>query len=139
MDITRSLRQVAPVLLAALALAGCASGLTRKDDGAQSNYLDYAGEPVDAVPSMGRVTGWSSISRTQLVIWTGVNEAWLLKVWDTCDDLTFANSIAVSRSGSRITKFDTVLVGDDRCQITEIRPVDVKQMKADRKAAKAGP
>ena len=139
MDITPSLRTGLLVLLAASALAGCASGLARKDDGAQFNYVDYAGEPVDAVGSMGRVTGWSSISRTQLVIWTGVNEAWLLKVWDTCDDLTFANSIAVSRSGARITKFDKVLVGDDRCQITEIRPVNVKQMKADRAAAKAKP
>jgi hypothetical protein len=30
-------------------------------------------------------------------------------------------------------------VGEERCAITEIRPVDVKQMKADRKAVKAEP
>lgn len=139
MTLKLSLRGSVLIPLLALALGGCATGLDRKDDGPQSNYLDYAGAPVDTVNSMGRVTGWSSVSRNQLVIWTGVNEAWLLKVWDTCDDLSFANNIAVSRSGSRITKFDKVLVGDDRCQITEIRPVDVKQMKADRAAAKAKP
>lgn len=139
MKLNPSLRRSALIPLVALALGGCASGLARKDGAPQSNYLDYAGAPVDTVSSMGRVTGWSSVSRNQLVIWTGVNEAWLLKVWDTCDDLSFANSIAVSRSGSRITKFDKVLVGEDRCQITEIRPVDIKQMKADRAAAKAKP
>ncbi|MFN5010756.1 MAG: DUF6491 family protein [Gammaproteobacteria bacterium] len=135
-------RRVArPALAAALLvlLAACASGLVRKDDAAQFRYQDYAGEPVDTVDSMGRVTGWTSVSRTELVIWTGVNDAWLLKVWDTCRDLTFADTIAVSRSGSRITKFDRVSVGEERCQITEIRRVDVKQMKADRAAAKAKP
>jgi hypothetical protein len=126
-------------LAAALSLSACATGVAKKDDAVQFRYQDYAGEPVDTIPSMGRVTGWNSVSRDQLVIWTGVNEAWLIKVWDTCRDLGFANSIAVSRSGSRISKFDKVLVGEERCQISEIRPVDVKQMKADRAAAKAKP
>ncbi len=130
-----------PLLAPALAalLTACTGGLARKDDAAQFRYVDYAGEPVDTVDSMGRVTGWTSVSRTQLVIWTGVNDAWLLKVWENCRDLTFANTIAVSRSGSKITKFDKVLVGEERCQISEIRRVDVKQMKADRAAAKAKP
>ncbi len=138
----RTARRVARTTLAAALLAlsaACAGGLARKDDAAQFRYQDYAGDPVDTVDTMGRVTGWSSVSRTQLVIWTGLNEAWLLKVWDSCRDLTFADSIAVSRSGSKITKFDKVLVGEERCQISEIRPVDVKQMKADRAAAKAKP
>lgn len=138
----RTARRLARTTLAAALLAlsaGCAGGLARKDDAAQFRYQDYAGDPVDTVDTMGRVTGWSSVSRTQLVIWTGLNEAWLLKVWDSCRDLTFADSIAVSRSGSKITKFDKVLVGEERCQISEIRPVDVKQMKADRAAAKAKP
>ena len=134
-------RTVRPALAAAALalLTACAGGLARKDDAAQFRYTDYAGDPVDTVDTMGRVTGWSSVSRTQLVIWTGLNEAWLIKVWDTCPDLMFSDNISVSRTGSRITKFDRVLVGAERCQITEIRPVDVKQMKADRAAAKAKP
>lgn len=138
MNIPNPLRTAAVLGLATL-LTACASGLARKDDGAQYRYQDYAGAPVDTVDSLGRVSGWTSVSRNQLVIWTGVNEAWLLKVWDTCRDLTFANDIAVSRSGTKITRFDKVLVGEERCQISEIRPVDVRQMKADRAAAKAKP
>lgn len=138
MNIPNPLRTAAVLGLATL-LTACASGLARKDDGAQYRYQDYAGAPVDTVDSLGRVSGWTSVSRNQLVIWTGVNEAWLLKVWDTCRDLSFANDIAVSRSGTKITRFDKVLVGEERCQISEIRPVDVRQMKADRAAAKAKP
>lgn len=120
-------------------LTACATGLVRKDDGAKFKYQDYAGPPIDEVGSMGRVTGWSAVSRNQLVIWTGVNEAWLLKVWDSCRDLEFAETINVTRTGSRISKFDKVLLPRETCPISEIRKVDVKQMQADRKAAKAKP
>jgi len=112
------------VLTLGVLLTACAGGLARKDDAAQFRYQDYAGEPVDTVDSMGRVTGWNSVSRDQLVIWTGVNDAWLIKVWSTCRDLEFANTVAIK---------------EERCQISEIRPVDIKQMKADRAAAKAKP
>lgn len=131
-------RPLMALMLGAL-LTACASGLARKDDAAQYRYQDYAGEPVDTVDTMGRVTGWTSVSRDQLVIWTGVNDAWLIKVWSTCRDLEYANSVVVERSGTKITKFDQVLVGRERCQISEIRQIDVKQMKADRAAAKAKP
>ena len=135
---SRSLKPLA-TLTTVLVLSACAGGLARKDDAAQFRYQDYAGEPVDTVDTMGRVTGWTSVSRDQLVIWTGVNDAWLIKVWSTCRDLQFANTVAVKRTGTKITKFDQVLVGEERCQISEIRRVDVKQMKADRAAAKAKP
>ena len=67
----RTARRVARTTLAAALLAlsaGCAGGLARKDDAAQFRYQDYAGDPVETVDTMGRVTGWSSVSRTQLVI-----------------------------------------------------------------------
>ncbi|MGH8135218.1 MAG: hypothetical protein ACRER4_02625 [Steroidobacteraceae bacterium] len=48
----------------------------------------------------------------------------------------------VSSAGRQITTFDHVDVGRDRCPISEIRPIDVRQMKADRaldKASQKGP
>jgi hypothetical protein len=135
---TPPVRALVAAAVALLTLSACAGGLARKDEPG-SNYADYAGEPVDTIRTLNAINGWTPVSRTRLVIWTGVNDAWLLTVWDTCRDLTFANGISVTRSGRQITRFDKVLVGGDSCQITEIRPVDVKQMKADRKAAKAGP
>ena len=131
--------KTAAVLGVVALLAACASGLARKEDGAKFRYQDYAGAPVDSMETMGRISGWSAVSRDQLVLWTGVNEAWLVKVWSTCRNLEFANAVAVKHTGLKVTKFDQVLVGDERCQISEIRPVDVKHMKADRAAAKAKP
>ena len=128
-----------PLMVLIAALTACASGVPRKDDAGQLRYQDYAGQPVDEVDTMARVDGWNAVSRTELVVWTGVNEAWLLKVWDTCRDLMFSNTISISRSGLRISKFDRVMVGDERCQISEIRPIDIKRMKADRAALKAKP
>jgi hypothetical protein len=131
-------RSLTLALLVLPLASACVSGLARKDEGAL-NYVDYAGEPVDTARTLGEINGWTPVSRNQLVIWTGVNEAWLLKVWETCRDLTFANAISVTRAGRQVSRFDTVRVAEERCQITEIRAVDVKQMKSDRKAAKAAP
>ncbi len=117
----------------ALMLASCASGLGRMSGAeASRQYIDYAGEPVERATSF-RIDGWTPVSRNQLVLWTGVNEAYLLTVWDTCDDLQFANRIAVTSTGGSISKFEKVRVGRQQCPIKLIQPIDIKQMKADRK------
>jgi hypothetical protein len=116
------------------ALTACASsGLNRKDE-PQFKYVDYAGEPIDDFTTFG-LDSWSAVSRTQLVVWDGVNRAYLLTVWDSCRDLKFANTIAVTSTSRTISKFEKVLVEGDSCPIQEIRPIDVKQLKADRRAA----
>lgn len=120
-------------------LAGCTSGLPRKGDTVQLSYADYAGDPVEQIVAMNGVDSWTPVSRTQLVIWTGINDAWLLTVWDSCPDLQFAQGIRVTQSGRSISRFEKVQVGRDECPITRIQPVDVKRMRADRKAAKPQP
>ncbi len=126
------------ILLAAAALlAGCGSALTRADDEqTYSGYRHYAGEAVDGFTAF-RMLSWQPVARNKLVIWTGVNEAWLLTVWDNCPDLHFVHTIRVTSTGSRVTTFDKVIAGRDRCPIRGIQPVDVRQMKADRKAEAA--
>lgn len=115
---------------------GCATGVARSPSGEVLHYADYAGTPIDSFVSFN-IDGWESVGRDQLVVWTGVNDAYLLKVWDNCRDLQFAERIALTQTGSSVTRGDSVRVGHDRCPITEIRRVDVKQMKLDRAAAKA--
>ncbi len=130
--------RVAAVVGVALALAGCATGLDRlTGDTPLERYASYAGEPVDRFTAFN-VTGWTALSRNKLVVWTGVGDAHLLTVWDTCRDLEFADRIRITQTGSSISRFDKVIVRGERCPITEIRPIDVKQMRADREAAKAG-
>jgi hypothetical protein len=116
-----------PLMLSAVALvlAACATG-------PKLDYREYAGEPVKQF-YMSSYDGWTPVSNNQVVIWTGINEAYLLTIEGYCPDLKFANAIAVTSTGSKVDKFEKVIVGRDRCFINEIRPVDVKQMKADRK------
>jgi hypothetical protein len=118
-------------LLAAVLLTGCASTLA-KMSGPKLNYSEYAGEPVKSF-YMANFDGWSAVSKDQLVVWSGLNKAYLLTVTGYCPDLQFANAIAVTSTGNTVDRFEKVIVGRDRCLISEIRPIDVKQMKADRK------
>jgi hypothetical protein len=123
-------------LLLAMTLAACSGGLRRAGAEMELKYTDYAGEPVERITTMRGVDSWTPVSRNQLVIWTGINEAWLITIWDNCPDLTFARGIRVTQTGSSISRFEKVMVGRDTCPIREIRPVDIKQMRSDRKAAK---
>jgi len=118
-------RASASLAAAAALLAGCATG-------PHLNYTEYAGEPVKSF-YMPSFDGWNVISKDQLVVWTGMNKAYLLTVTGYCPDLQFAQAIAVTSTGSTVDRFEKVLVGRDRCFINEIRPLDTKQMKADRK------
>ncbi|MDH4260216.1 MAG: DUF6491 family protein [Gammaproteobacteria bacterium] len=130
------MKYVVILVLVVLFAAACAGGLRRNADDDAVAYLDYAGEPVRGFTSF-RLQSWQPLSRDRLVLWTGVNEAYLVTVWRSCPDLQFAHSIHVSSTGSQITTFDHVNVGRDRCQISEIRPIDVRRMKADRAADRA--
>ncbi len=131
----RPLQRLLPLGALALLLAGCAGGVDRlTGETPLERYSSYAGTPVDRFTAFN-VTGWTALSDSQLVLWTGVNEAWLVTVWNGCRDLQFANRIRVAHTGSSITRFDQIIVGRDRCPISEIRPVDVRQMRADRAAA----
>jgi hypothetical protein len=111
--------------LVAASLAGCATG-------PKLNYVEYAGEPVKSF-YLGNFDGWNAVSRDQLVVWSGFNKAYLLKIAGYCPDLQFANAIAITSTASTVDKFEKVIVGRDRCLINEIRPLDTKQMKEDRK------
>jgi len=121
-------RGFAPALAGAVctaALAGCATA-------PKLDYTDYAGEPVKSF-YMNNFDGWSTVSKDQIVVWTGLNKAYLITINGYCPDLQFANAIAVTSTGNTVDKFEKVIVGRDRCFIKEIRPLDTKQMKEDRK------
>ena len=115
---------LAGVMCAAL-LAGCATG-------PKLDYTDYAGEPVKSF-YMANFDGWSVVSKDQVVIWSGMNKAYLLTLTGYCPDLQHVNAIAVTSTGNTVDRFEKVIVGKDRCFINEIRPLDTKQMKEDRK------
>jgi hypothetical protein len=115
---------LAGVVCAAL-LAGCATG-------PKLDYTDYAGEPIKSF-YMNNFDGWTVISKDQVVIWSGMNKAYLLTLTGYCPDLQHVNAIAVTSTGNTGRPVREGHRGKDRCFINEIRPLDTKQMKEDRK------
>lgn len=126
------MKNLIAVGLAALLLAGCASGPPRiQTNETLERYQAYAGKPIDQffAPS---IYSWESLTDDKLVLHTRMNEAYLVTVWNTCPDLRFAQHIRViSTMGSTISRFDKIGVGRDICPISEIRPIDMKRLKAD--------
>jgi len=124
------------LLFAAVAgLSACATDVTRRPTTPPLRYADYAGPVIEDFHYF-RLDGWEVVSRYELVVWTGLQEAYLLKVWESCQDLEFAFKIGFTSSFSRVTRFDKLIVGRDRCPISEIRRIDVARMKADRAKAR---
>ncbi len=121
------------VLLLAVGIAACSGFPKREDDRATlQRYLDFAGEPVAQFTYLGRLDGWRPLGRDRLVVWTGLNDAYLLTVASPCLDLGFATRIGVTSTGSAVSRgFDSILLPrGERCRILEIRPVDYRQVRA---------
>jgi len=123
-------------------LGACVGGIPMREDAqvVRDRYSAYSGDPIDSFNWMGRFDGWESIGRYELVVFTGVNDAYLLRVSPPCDNLQFAQRIGLTSTGSTVyNRLDAVTSGGWRCPIEEIRRVDYKRMRADMRidAAKA--
>jgi hypothetical protein len=121
------------LLLSAIALTAC-SGIPRRESESKelARYQPYTGAPVTQFSTLRGITGWNAIGDDKLVVWTGINDAYLLTVSQPCSNLGFVNNIGFTSQMSMITTFDSVrLRGNERCPITEIRPIDYRRMKAD--------
>jgi hypothetical protein len=120
-------------LVATTALvAGCAGGSTiSRSEQAMEKYEPYVGEPIRGFTAF-RIDSWQAVDRDHLILWTSMNDAWLLTIGGSCPDLMFADRIRVTSTGSQISTFDKVIVRGDTCLIDTIQPINVRQMKADR-------
>lgn len=131
------MKTLSAILVAAALASGCASssGISRSEE-LLDKYEPYLGEPVTNFTAF-RQQSWQPISRNQLVLWTSINDAYLLTVTNNCPNMMFTNAVSVTSTGSSISTHDAVLVRGDRCQIQQIQPIDVRRMRNDRDARKA--
>jgi len=131
----RSLRAGAAVL-AVFALAACASSPRISDAEKYALYDAHAGEAVDHFRYFGSINGWTPLGDSALAVWTRPSEAWLLDLSGSCQDLTFTPAIGLTSSMSRVSaRFDKVLVRSSGsinipCHIQQIRPLDIKAVRA---------
>lgn len=118
-----------------LALGACATNLSPAER--QSLYVSHAGAPVNDFRYINSVS-WTPLGDEALAVWTKPNEAWLLDLFGPCQDLDTAPAISISNMMGRVSaRFDKVyVVGGGApgfrmpCQIQQIRPLDVKALKA---------
>ena len=133
MPCSRSFLRGAWLLVAAALLASCSGiPLKQRDAAERARFEAYAGKPVDHFTWLTRYEGWEPISRNQLVVWTDINQAYLITVFSPCTDLMFARRIGLTSTADTVyAHFDTVRVDGWRCIIDTIRPVDYRKMQHD--------
>ncbi len=126
--------RLSALLCAALAAAACATSKL-SDSERYTLYREHAGEPVKSFRYFGSINGWTPLDDSALVVWTRPSEAYLLDLYGPCQDLDFAQSIALTNlMGEVSARFDKVIVAGASsmrvpCRIEEIRKVDVKALR----------
>ncbi|HEY1725958.1 MAG TPA: DUF6491 family protein [Steroidobacteraceae bacterium] len=121
-----------------LLLAACAGIGRRADDQTERDrYAKYAGAPIDHFTWLGHFDGWAAVGPYQLVLWTRVDQAYLVTVQSPCTDLEFTQRVGVTSTAGTVSHLDSVTFDHQRCPITEIRPIDYGRMRHDARAAAA--
>lgn len=120
-------------LLVGLLLSVLAFGVQAKHK--HQDYAAYAGDPVPEF-RYSQLYNWQRTGDKSLVVWTKPSTAYLLTLRNNCDALAGQYSIQIGgvdglenrvRAGT-----DNVLVGQLRCKISTIQPLDLARMKAER-------
>jgi hypothetical protein len=121
--------------LAMAAFIGACASLEEHSKNQQlqrQQYLQWAEAPVDRFTYLGRFYDWQALSDTQLVVWTTFTEPYLITVRPPCVDLQFTQHIGLtSTAGTVSNNLDSIVFEHQRCQITQIRPIDYRKMQAD--------
>lgn len=125
------------VALIALAtvLAACAGLGPRELAALRLQEIErHAGAPVEDF-HFWQMEGWEGLGPAAVVVWTRPNEAWLIRIKPPCSGLEFAQGIGLTSTNGRVhRRFDAVLFEHQRCRIAEIRPVDGRALKIERRA-----
>ena len=104
---------------------------------ALARYSAYAGRPVKSFTWLGRFDSWEPLGKDRLLVYTRPNEAYLLKVSGPCDVRFATGPIGLTSTNYTVyAGLDSITVnggpgGRWQCPIDEIRPLDVRGMKAD--------
>jgi hypothetical protein len=138
---------IAALAAVLLLLGACASNSgsppgagTPAQQQALALFTRYAGPPLQSFSWLGRFWSWQPLSRSQLVVWTTANDAYLLEIWPPCDLRWAGLGIGISSTQSTILRgADSVIVRSgaqpQSCPIDSIRRIDVQRMRAEQHTA----
>lgn len=131
----RSIRLAFVVSMAlAVSQVACAGAGPRERELTKlAQFERFAGEPVDSF-QFWEMDHREALGPEHFAVWTKINEAFLIQVKQPCPGLEFARGVALTSTAHRVhRRFDAVLVDDQRCLIQQIRPIDAKALKAERR------
>ena len=101
------------------------------------DYAAYAGEPVQEIKYF-QLYNWQRSTDKQVVLWTKPSAAYVLDLRNKCFELRGPRAViqvgGVAAVPGRLSVNDDLIVGEMRCKIGAIRPVDLEAIKRDRKA-----
>ncbi len=123
-------------IFAAWGVAACATGRLSDAD-RLALYQQHAGAPVNQIRYLTPI-GWDRIDDQHVVLQMRPNESWLLRLSGPC--LQWSNGSPFlglsSFSGMSLSRLDKVIAPGSQlsCLIQEIRPLDVKALRAGEKA-----
>jgi len=120
-----------PCVLTVTILASClAAAATERTKGTLDQYRQYAGPPVRSFTYLGTYQDFTTVGPYDVVLWTTVNDAWLISVQPPCNGLVFARGIRLTQTFNTVTaRVDKLKFQDQICFITQIRPVNYLKMK----------
>jgi Family of unknown function (DUF6491) len=126
------------IVFAAALLAGCAAlpPISKQDAATEATLLQFAGPPIDSFTYLGHYDGFRTLGDKQVVLFTTINDGYLIRVRDPCINLRFANRVGLTSSDRTVNRtFDFVITDHQRCRIDTIRHIDYAAMKRARSAA----
>lgn len=115
----------------ALMLGACASNggpderMARRHDFVQQ----FAGPPVESF-HFWDMKRFEVLGDYDLMVWTTLEDAYLITVERPCPGLVFAKGVGLSSTQRRVhQRFDTVNFDQQRCDIQQIRELDGKALR----------
>ncbi|HOV95446.1 MAG TPA: DUF6491 family protein [Thermomonas sp.] len=134
------MRMLLVAAVVAAALSACASNRVSDSD-RLALYLSHAGAPVKQVRYLPPMS-WDRIDDQHVVLELRPNESWMLRLAGPCLSWSSGSPFlkVETLNGMTLTPFDKVTVPGSQisCQIREIRPLDVKAIRAGMNALRDG-
>lgn len=123
----------AALLAAALTLASCSGiPLAQRQSVRLHRYEAYAGKPVREFRWNTGYKRWSPLSPQQLLVWTDLDQPYLVTVFHPCTDLMLARHIGITSTVNTVqARFDFVTADGWRCMISRIQPIDYRRLQRD--------
>ena len=110
------------LVAAAALMASCAVTHTEANRAA---YVANAGQPIHRFDWVAGYRRLNAISENQLVVWTRLDQAYLVTAAQPCTNLYFARHIGITDTGNSVYVGSNAVKADGwTCLIKSIQPID---------------